>query len=142
MFPLDTCVPSRVDVPLCIFAGIPFLMVCLSPMCWACDGCVSVFDIEPARITDVVIREHFDKIQRGRCCWIVTPWAGWLWDEPCWSLLYSPACSASAALLVVGKWCTDISSTHASSSASLRIPHLPPAVFSWVLQSVARRGGI
>ncbi len=24
----------------------------------------------------------------------------------------------------------------------LRIPHLPPAVFSWVLQSVARRGGI
>jgi hypothetical protein len=24
----------------------------------------------------------------------------------------------------------------------LRIPHLPPAVFSWVLQAVARRGGI
>ena len=24
----------------------------------------------------------------------------------------------------------------------LRIPHLPPAVFSWVLQSVARWGGI
>ena len=64
MFPLDACIPSRVDVPLCIFAGIPFLMVRLSPMPWARDGCVTVFNVEPARITHVVICELFDKIDR------------------------------------------------------------------------------
>jgi hypothetical protein len=81
VFPLGACVPSRVHVPLCIFAGIPFLMVRLSPMPWARDGCVTVFNVEPARITHVVICELFDKIEQGRCWWIVTTGAGWLRDD-------------------------------------------------------------
>ena len=125
VFPFGACIPSRCNVSLRILAGKSFLIVWLSPFPWACGRSVTVFNVNPAQITHIVICEPLDEVEQGRCWWVDTAWQC-LGDEPWWSLGEEPTHSASTSLLplfllpllVVGKWCTFILSTSAPCAPS------------------------
>ena len=78
--------PSRVDVCLCIIPIESFLMVWFAPPTWASDRCVSVFNVEPARVTYVPVCKCLCdvRVHWRLCCWLAnyscSAWCNW--DPP------------------------------------------------------------
>ena len=63
MHPLSAGIVPCIDPLPCILPRVSFLMVHLAPMCGARFRCVAIFNVKPARETNVPIRVHLYNVR-------------------------------------------------------------------------------
>jgi hypothetical protein len=63
--PLCSRIPSCVDLLLCIWACELFLVIWFAPIPVVCNGCMTLFDVEPTRVTHIEICKPFMGFSTG-----------------------------------------------------------------------------